>query len=147
MLELYRSVQNKSSGLDTHAFEHLARLLKEQTVETESGVVVPIKGTTLTSRILQNPSDPEATFRSKSGKNNIGNSLNLVEVYDPEKETGLIIHADLKENIHSDAQFGEDFVKDHPLANEIETLAVDGAYYRQETVKHADKIETSSHTI
>src|SRR5699024_9999182 len=40
---------------------------------------------------------------------------------------------------HSDAQFGEDFVKDHPLANEIDTLAVYGAYYRQETVKHADK--------
>src|SRR5699024_11816107 len=49
------------------------------------------------------------------------------------------MHADLKENTHSDAQFGEDFVKDHPLANEIDTLAVDGAYYRQETVKHADE--------
>ncbi|SDJ22270.1 transposase [Natribacillus halophilus] len=48
------------------------------------------------------------------------------------------MHADLKENTHSDAQFGEDFVKEHPLADEIDTLAVDGAYYRQETVKHAD---------
>lgn len=93
----------------------------------------------MTSHILQNPSDPDATFRSKSGKNHIGNSLNLVEVYDPEKEIGLIMHADLKENTHSDAQFGEEFVKDHSLANEIDTLAVDGAYYRQETVKNADE--------
>src|SRR5699024_7291979 len=77
--------------------------------------------------------------RSKAGKTHIGNSLNLVEVYDSEKETGLIMHADLQDNTHSDAQFGEDFVKDHPLANEIDTLAVDGAYYRQETVKHADE--------
>ncbi|MFA1822272.1 transposase [Virgibacillus oceani] len=62
-----------------------------------------------------------------------------MEVHDPEKETGLIMHADLKENTYSVAQFGEDFVKNHPLADEIDTLAVDGAYYRQETVKHADK--------
>src|SRR5699024_748039 len=75
----------------------------------------------------------------KDDKNHIGNSLNLVEVHDLKKEIGLIMHADLKENTHSDAQFGEDFVKDHPLANEIDTLAVDGAYYRQETVKHADE--------
>ncbi len=47
------------------------------------------------------------------------------------------MHANLKENTYSDAQFGEDFVKDHPLANEIVTLAVDGAYYQQEIVKHA----------
>src|SRR5690625_3480329 len=49
------------------------------------------------------------------------------------------MHAELKENTYSDAQFGEDFVKDHPLSNEIDTLAVDGAYFRQETVKHAEE--------
>ncbi len=137
--ELYEWVQDQATGLDTDAFQHLARLLEEQTVETEAGVVVPIEGKAISSRSLQNPSDPDATFRSKSGKKHIGNSLNLVEVYDPEKEVGLIMHADLKENTHSDAQFGEDFVKDHPLANEIDTLSVDGAYYRQETVKYADE--------
>ncbi|GGB40945.1 hypothetical protein GCM10011409_18070 [Lentibacillus populi] len=65
--------------------------------------------------------------------------MNFVEVYDPEKETGLIMHAELKENTYSDAQFGEDFVKNHSLANEIDILAVDGAYYRQETVKQAEE--------
>src|SRR5699024_12008862 len=69
----------------------------------------------------------------------IGNSLNLVEVHDAKKEIGLMMNAELKENTYSDAQFGEDFVKEHPLSDEIDTLAVDGAYYRQETVKHADK--------
>src|SRR5699024_11831549 len=102
-------------------------------------IVVPIEGKKLSSRILQNPSDPDPTFRTKGDKNRIGNSLNLVEVHHPEKEIGLIMHADLKENTHSDAQFGEDFVEDHPLATEIDTLAVDGAYYRQETVKPASE--------
>src|SRR5699024_4104540 len=122
-------------------FKHLSRLLNEQSVKSEDGIVVPIEGKKLSSRILQNPSDPDATFRTKGDKNHIGNSLNLVEVHDPKKEIGLIMHADLKENTHSDAQFGEDFVKDHPLANELDTLAVDGAYYRQETVEDADEKE------
>lgn len=67
--------------------------------------------TKLTSAIFQNPSDPDATFRKKGNKSHIGSILNFVEVYDPEKEVGHIMHADLKENIHCDAQFGEDFVK------------------------------------
>src|SRR5699024_1202704 len=113
--------------------------LNEQAVKSEDGIVVPIEGKKLSTRILQNPSDPDATFRTKVDKNHTGNSLNLFEVHDPKKEIGLIMHADLKENTHSDAQFGEDFVKYHPLANEIDTLAVDGAYYRQETVEHADE--------
>lgn len=137
--ELYEWVQNQSVALDTDAFKHLSRLLNEQSVKSEEGIVVPIEGKKLSSRILQNPSDPNATFRTKGDKNHIGNSLNLVEVHDPEKETGLIMHAELKENTYSDAQFGEDFVKEHPLSDEIDTLAVDGAYYRQETVKHADE--------
>lgn len=137
--DLYQWVQDKSVALDSDAYTHLSRLLHEQSVESEEGVRVPIEGKTLSSRILQNPSDPEATFRNKGGENHIGSSLNLVEVHDPEKELGLIMHADLKENTYSDAQFGEDFVKNHPLTGEIDTLAVDGAYYRQETVKHADK--------
>jgi hypothetical protein len=137
--DLHQWVQNESMALDTDAFAHLSRLLHEQSVESDEGIAVPIEGSNLSSRILQNPSDPDATFRHKSGKDHIGSILNLVEVHDTEKEVGLIMHADLKENTHSDAQFGEDFVKNHPLAKEIKTLAVDGAYFRQETVKHADE--------
>lgn len=85
-----------SACLDTVAFEHLSRLLQEQSVETEDGVVVPIEGKMLSSRILQNPSDPDATFRKKAGDSHIGHSLNVVEVYDPEQEMGLIMHAELK---------------------------------------------------
>src|SRR5690625_2571621 len=120
--ELYEWVQEQSVALDTGAFKHLSRLLNEQSVKSEDGIVVPIEGKKLSSRILQNPSDPDATFRTKGDKNHIGNSLNLVEVHDSEKEIGLIMHADLKENTHSDVQFGEDFVKHHPLASEIDRL-------------------------
>src|SRR5699024_12454167 len=89
------------AALPIYAFKQLSRLLNEQSVKSEDGIVVPIEGKKLSSRILQNPSDPDATFRTKGDKNHIGNSLNLVEVHDPKKEIGLIMHADLKENTHS----------------------------------------------
>lgn len=136
--DCFQWIQKMDVCLDTTAFQHLKRLLREQSVETEEGVVVPVEGKKISPKSLQNPSDPDATFRHKSGENHVGNSLNLVEVHDPGKDVGLIMHADLKENTYSDADFGEDFVKHHALSDEIESLAVDGAYYRHETVKEAD---------
>src|SRR5690625_6394169 len=61
--ELYEWVQEQSVTLDSDAFKHLSRLLNEQSVKSEDGTVVPIEGKKLSSRILQNPSDPDATFR------------------------------------------------------------------------------------
>ncbi|GIP62844.1 hypothetical protein J32TS6_13990 [Virgibacillus pantothenticus] len=136
---LYAFIKGHADVENFRSFEHLARLLKEQSITTKDGSVMPVEGAKLTSQILQNPSDPDATFRHKAGESHIGHSLNFVEVYDNETDMGLMMHADVKENTYSDAQYGEDFVKNHPLAKEMDTLAVDGAYYRQETVKHADE--------
>jgi ribosomal protein RSM22 (predicted rRNA methylase) len=40
-------------------------------------------------------------------------------------------------NTHSDAEFGQSFVENDPLAKEIHSLSADGAYYRQETIQAA----------
>ncbi|MBU8647467.1 hypothetical protein [Virgibacillus pantothenticus] len=138
--DLYAFIKGHADVENFRSFEHLARLLKEQSIPTKDGSVMPVEGAKLTSQILQNPSDPDATFRHKAGETHIGHSLNFVEVYDNETDMGLMMHADVKENTYSDAQYGEDFVKNHPLAKEMDTLAVDGACYRQETVKHADEL-------
>ncbi|WP_331806063.1 hypothetical protein [Virgibacillus dokdonensis] len=57
------------------SFEHLTRLLKEQAVATKDGNVKPVEGGKLTYQILQNPSDPDATFRHKAGEPHIGHSF------------------------------------------------------------------------
>lgn len=134
-------VDERNIAQNSLAYQHLIRLLQEQMVETEEGIAVPIEGKKIAPSSLQNPSDPTATYRNKNGKKHVGSVLNLVEVRDMEKEVSLIMHADVKENLHSDAQFGEDFIKQHPLADEIKTLSVDGAYYSQETIKAAEKKE------
>ncbi|WP_176764804.1 transposase [Natribacillus halophilus] len=70
--DLHAWVKDTSVALDTDAFAHLSRLLQEQSIETEDGVAVPIEGSKLSSRVLQNPSDPDATFRHKGGDHHIG---------------------------------------------------------------------------
>ncbi|CAM4088694.1 transposase [Paenibacillus alkaliterrae] len=136
--ELYNHVNRLRDFHGTTAYQQLTRLLREQCIETEEGVRIAIEGAKLKPDGLQNPSDSSATYRNKGGKGHIGYVTNIVEVRDVEKDLGLILDFDVQPNIHSDAAFGEAFVQKSPLAEDIEVLAVDGAYYREETVKAAE---------
>lgn len=136
--ELYTHVNRLGEYRHTQAFEQLTRLLREQCIETEEGVRIAIEGNALKPNGLQNPSDPDATYRNKGGKGHTGYVTNVVEVRDMEKNLGLILEFDVQPNTHSDAEFGETFVQESPLSNEIDVLAMDGAYYREETVKAAE---------
>ncbi|MCY9667216.1 transposase [Paenibacillus alginolyticus] len=118
-------------------FQHLSRLLNEQCIETEEGIAIAIDAKQISPESLQNPSDPDATYRNKGGKGHVGLSVNLVEVRDPKKNVGLILSHDVKQNTHSDAAFGEAFIQDDPLAAQIKILAADGAYYRQTSIEAA----------
>ena len=138
---LYDAILKEETLKTTEAFCHLERLLNEQCVVTEGGVRVPISSKKVGSTSLQNPSDPDATFRTKGKKTHTGYVANLVEVRDKEKKIGLILHHDVQPNVHSDAEFGETFVENHPLVEEINTLVADGAYYRVATVQKAEEKE------
>lgn len=136
--ELYNHVNHLGGYRNTKEFEQLIRLLQEQCIETEEGIRVAIEGNALKPNSLQNPSDPDATYRNKGGKGHIGYVTNVVEVRDVEKNLKLILEFDVKPNTHSDAAFGETFVQESTLSDEIDVLAMDGAYYREETVKAAE---------
>lgn len=139
--ELYHQLFNVNECRKMKEFQLLTRLLQEQCIETEEGCLIPIEGKKLSPSNLQNPSDPDATYRNKSGKSNIGYAVNLVEVRDQEKNVGLILSHDIQNNLHSDADFGEEFLEQATLSNEITTLTVDGAYYRQSTLHKAKEKE------
>jgi len=136
--ELYTHVNRLGEYRHTQAFEQLTRLLQEQCIETEEGIRIAIEGSAVKPDSLQNPSDPDATYRNKGGKGHTGYVTNIVEVRDVEKNLGLILEFDVQPNTHSDAAFGETFVQESPLSDEIDVLAMDGAYYREETVKAAE---------
>ena len=78
--------------IQSEAFQLLNRLLEEQVELNENGKTVPKTGKDLNSEILQNPSDPDATYREKySG--NVGYVANLVESFN--EDGGVITHDDL----------------------------------------------------
>jgi len=137
--ELYNYVNRLREYQETQAFKHLTRLLQDHCIETEEGIRIPIEGNEIKPSSLQNPSDPDATYRNKARKSYTGYVANIVEVRDTEKNLGLILDFDVKPNTHSDAAFGETFVKESLLSDEITVLAMDGAYYREETVKAAEE--------
>ena len=68
---------------NTDEYQLLLRAIEEQTKKTDKGTRIPKdKKDDMGSDILQNPADPEATFRVKAGKQHRGYSANITETVD-----------------------------------------------------------------
>ncbi len=140
---LYRaSLASESEITDTEEFKTLKRMLGEQTDNDDFDDLKPdeIKAKDaegLDSTILQNPSDPDATYRFKYG-HNIGYTANIVEQFDG--DNSIIKAYDLKPNIYSDQKFSNDTIEklaeDTKIFNPIKMI-VDGAYFTFELAKKA----------
>ena len=90
---------------ESSAYQLLVRVLKEQTiVDTDRTRRLKTKEDGgMDSNILQNPSDPDATFRSKAGKNHRGHTANVTESVG---ENGSIVtEYQYDQNTHSDSRF------------------------------------------
>lgn len=134
LIKKYGEDYDKSSE-----YQLLLRVIHEQTVKAEdqSLTLKDKNDNTLDSTILQNPSDPDATFRCKAGKQHRGYSANIVEATD---EAGSIItDYDYQKNIHSDSQFLKDTVEKLSVQQEETTLVADGAYGGEENQAMAKK--------
>ncbi|MEG0373981.1 MAG: transposase, partial [Enterococcus sp.] len=139
--ELYYLASQLKECHELEEFQQLTRLLNEQCIQTEEGDLIPLEGKELSACNLQSPTDPDATYRHKNGEGHIGYVVNVVEVRDQEKNVGLILSHDVQNNLYSDAQFGEDFLKQDPLVHEVKTVVADGAYGRPESFQEAKEKE------
>lgn len=119
--------------LESEAYQLLERLLNEQTETDGNNNIIPKNGKNLTSQILQNPSDPDATYREKY-IGHIGYVGNIVESFNT--NAGVIKHYDLKPNTYADIQFSQDLID---TLNHCEgtNVLVDGAYYSYEVNEKA----------
>ena len=113
-------------------YQLLRRVLLEQTETDSKGNVIPKDKKSITPSSLQNPSDPDATYRSKAGKANKGYVGNLVETVD---ENGSIITSyDYAVNSHSDSSFCKETIEKLGKQETKTTLIADGAYASTENV-------------
>lgn len=112
-------------------FKLLERLLNDQ-VNSENGDIKESKDIKPDS--LQNPSDPDATFRYKYN-DNVGYVANVVEEIHENGEI-YITDYDVKQNTYSDEKFMEDYIEKKENDNKEVTI-VDAAYYSDELDKKA----------
>jgi hypothetical protein len=120
---------------NSQAFSLLSRFVQEQT-SIEETRLLPKLGKEIAPDSLQNPTDPDATYRYKYGSNT-GYVANVVNAYN---ETNQVIsHYDLQPNIYSDQKFAQDTLEQlgNPEATEKKTINVDGTYYTDELAQTA----------
>ena len=124
---LYRKDKEISN---TEEFKLLSRMLKEQ---TRKGRIKPSKEIAPDS--LQNPTDPDATYRKKGKKKHIGYTANIVEKFDDKNR--MITGYDLQKNTYSDQKFAQDTISKLPVEKDGVTALVDGAYFSEDINKKA----------
>jgi len=136
-LDLYSSVPETLQG--TEAFLSLVRLLEEQTVCSE-GKRMPREKEDISASSLQNPSEPDATYRKKKNQDHTGYAFSLIEARDIVKEMSVILYHEEQQNIVSDVEFGQNSLKSSNLDG-VEVIANDGGFYAPETLKKAEELQ------
>ncbi|MBQ5676886.1 MAG: transposase [Lachnospiraceae bacterium] len=135
---------------DTSEYQLLIRLLKEQTITDDDGTrrLREKKEKEDPSKVLMNPSDPEATFRKKAGKKHFGYVANLTETVD--KNKSLITNYAYEQNIYSDSQLLKEHLEQEQVYENGVIMVTDGAYGSELNVakaaEHGIKLITTNFT-
>jgi hypothetical protein len=116
-VRLYSIYRKDKEIRKTKEFKLLARMLKEQKRSSKH----------ISPNSLQNPTDPDATYRKKGKKKHIGYTANLIEKFDD--NNWMIEGYDLQKNTYSDQKFAKDNIK---RLDKGTTALVDGAYHSED---------------
>ena len=116
---------------DVTEYQLLVRCLSEQTVVEEASRRLRTKEDGgFHSGMLQNPSDPDATYRVKAGKEYQGYAANIEETVG--KNGSVITEYQYEQNNYSDSQFLKDSLARTEVQDETTTVVADGAYSGKE---------------
>lgn len=123
------SLLNKCNGGydDVTEYQLLVRVFSEQVVRENDTLRLKTKEDgSMNSSILQNPSDPEATYREKAGKQHRGYVANITEAVCENKSIVTDYQYDV--NTHSDSDFLKEHLESVERSPERKTIVADGAY-------------------
>ena len=128
------------SWLDFSEYQLLLRVLDEQTRMDDEGNAVARNSSEISSDSLQNPSDPDATYRKKAGRKHKGYVGNIVETIGEDGDS-IVSSLQYEQNNYSDSEFMKDYIGEKSDADdgEREILIVDGAYAGDENIGLADE--------
>lgn len=112
-------------------YQLFLRCLSDQTVvENGKRRLRTKEDGTMNSTALQNPSDPDATYRNKAGKLHRGYVANLEETVD--KNGSVVTDYQYDKNIHTDSQFLQESLSQMDRSEEEIVLITDGGYAGQD---------------
>ena len=121
---------------DSEDYQLLERAIREQTKKDDNGHNIPKgKGDGMDSSSLQNPSDPDATYRMKAGKEHRGYSANITETVD--KNGSLVTDYQYDVNTRSDVDYLRESLENEGTSEETTALIADGAYASEELARKA----------
>ena len=117
-------------------YQLFVRCMSEQTIVEDSVRRLKTKEDGgMDSSMMQNPTDPEATYRDKAGKAHRGYVANVEESVG---ENGSIItNYDVRTNNTSDTEMLRDHLQNMEAQEEKVSMAVDGAYASVENIELA----------
>lgn len=108
-------------------YQLFTRCLSDQTVvENDKRRLRTKEDGTMNSSALQNPSDPDATYRNKAGKLYRGYTANLEESVG--KNGSVVTNYQYEQNIHSDSRFLQDTISQMEKSENEIVLITDGGY-------------------
>lgn len=146
--QLLENCRDDDRCTELEEYQLLIRCISEQTVENEDGSyrLRTKKDGGMDSSILQNPSDPDATYREKAGVQHRGYSANFTEsVSDDDDETrSIITNYQYDKNTRSDSSFMKEAIENMPDPSESDdtqptVIVTDGAYASEENTKMAEE--------
>lgn len=114
-------------------YQLLIRAISEQTKSDVDGNLM-LKGAHdgMDSNIMQNPADPDATYRKKAGTEYRGYIANVVEVADHDHNS-ITVDYQYEKNTYSDSQFLKDYMEQQPEDGSHAILITDGGYCGMES--------------
>lgn len=119
--------------LDVTEYQLFIRCLSDQTVVEDNNRRLRTKEDgTMNSSALQNPSDPDATYRNKAGKLHRGYVANLEETVG--KNGSVVTDYQYDKNTHTDSQFLQESLDAMDRSNEEIVLITDGGYDGQDNI-------------
>jgi len=121
-VRLYSIYRKDKEIRKTKEFKLLSRMLKEQKRSSKH----------ISPNSLQNPTDPDATYRKKGKNKHIGYTANIIEKFDDNNR--MIEGYDLQKNTYSDQKFAEDTIS---KLDKGTTALADGAYFSEDINKKA----------
>lgn len=114
-------------------YQLFVRCLSDQTVvENEKRRLRTKEDGTMNSSALQNPSDPDATYRNKAGKLHRGYAANLEETVG--KNGSVVTDYPFDKNTHTDSHFLQETLSQMEKSEEEIILVTDGGYDGQDNI-------------